>query len=170
MTSWIETLYLAPINTQQVVSLAVVHLKLSKWKPREAAQPLVPLQRQWMTALAKVYTLYTNPAPAIATVCLHPLSITKCGCVHANPISDTIPAVIPNLHPPNNTDWSGHTHVCRVVSSFKESLKDEITAMVRLAIQQEVQPLLSEISQLKSRVHHLESEMDASNQYSRRNC
>ena len=60
--------------------------------------------------------------------------------------------------------------ICRVVSSLKESLKDEITAMVRLTIHQEVQPLLSEISQLKSRVHHLESEMDASNQYSRRNC
>ena len=60
--------------------------------------------------------------------------------------------------------------ICKVVSSLKESLKDELIAMVRLTIQQELQPLLSEIFQFKSRVHHLESEMNASNQYSRRNC
>jgi len=42
--------------------------------------------------------------------------------------------------------------------------------MVNLAIKQEVKPLLTKISELKSRVHYHESEMDASNQYSRRNC
>jgi len=60
--------------------------------------------------------------------------------------------------------------IYKVVSSLRESLKDEIQAMVNIAIKQEVKPLLSEISELKSRIHYLESEMDASNQYSRRNC
>jgi len=60
--------------------------------------------------------------------------------------------------------------IYKVVSSLRESLKDEIQPMVNLAIKQEGKPLLTEISELKSRVHYLESETDASNQYSRRNC
>ena len=42
--------------------------------------------------------------------------------------------------------------------------------MVNIAFKQEVKLLLTEMSELKSRIHYLESEMDASNQYSRRNC
>jgi len=45
--------------------------------------------------------------------------------------------------------------IYKVVSSLRESLKDEIQAMVNIAIKQEVKPLLTKISELKSRIHIL---------------
>ncbi|XP_052783207.1 uncharacterized protein LOC128219438 [Mya arenaria] len=58
----------------------------------------------------------------------------------------------------------------RIVDSLKISLKDEINAIVNVAIQTQVQPLKDELTHLRAKVIHLEGEMDAANQYSRRNC
>jgi len=100
-----------------------------------------------------------------------PVHIFSFADIYGYPNPVTTPACRPRPHPPSYMFiYITDQDIYKVVSSLTESLKDEIQAMVNIAIKQEVKPLLTKISELKSRIHYLESEMDASNQYSRRNC
>jgi len=134
--------------------------KADEWIQREATRHL-HLQRLPMTITAPAYALQTSPSTYIL--------LRRYICIPKTQSPPQLAGQCPT-HQATGSSILTDLDIYKVVSSLRESHKDEIQAMVNIAIKEDVKPLLTKISELKSRIHYLESEMDASNQYSRRNC
>jgi len=89
------------------------------------------------------------------------------------PMLQSTPVQGPYMPQPVLTDMDIH----RIINSLRISLCEEIQGMVQAVVQEQVQPLRHEITDLRqsvsilsNKVAFLEHELDNTNQYSRRHC